>query len=127
MNSDTGIDSPLFPKTTALLSVWGRSSLFQDGRLIAQGVLTHLIVSQGARDDVTGELLKQVDPSDREVHLILPGAFVAGNPPIPNVPNGFLYMFWEDASFQNIDIETATPVRPKGKHPTTWARMKADR
>jgi hypothetical protein len=107
LHGDSGTGPPVLPKVWTYLATWGKADVWFNGKFVADDWPTHLMWTEGARDDFTHKVdfkgpmgLKKegykgsTDPADMEIHLVVhspkekPGS---GFPPF----EVFYHLLWE--------------------------------
>lgn len=110
------------PETHAHVAVYGRSTIMRDGKMIAEGQPTAVLVTQAIHGS-DRHYLSSPDTSRNEIQLIVPGP-LDGQKFVSSFPKGYLYVYWPDAKLtmtgnvKPTPMTTATPMQ-SGRGPAT--------
>ena len=133
MFGTTGVGPSDFPQTLAYVALFGRATIMKDGQSVATDQPIIAMVTQGLHDP-SQRWLSTNDPTNQEIHLVVPGSLMGGGQAVTGFPKGGFYVYWPDAALdlRNIGgavnmsgmagapppIPTATPAMP-ARGPTT--------
>lgn len=94
-----------WPPVPAFFAISGLARVRIDNDTLPDLQFVQVFATRGMRGS-DAELLTEADTGDRELHVVFPGSLVAGNPPVGNETDGFLYYY-----FENVKLELLTPEK----------------
>lgn len=125
----TGIGPASLPTVTAYMFGVGEADIQVNGASKAGYHPVLVAVTEGMRNQDT-QALESIDPTDLEVHVIFFGDQIEGRDPVPGVPEGNLYYYFETVGVYVIDPSTIgddlIPPQPPNEPPDPIIAIRID-
>jgi len=93
------------PETHAHVAVYGRSTIYKNGKMLVDGQPTIVLVTQAIHGS-DQHLLASPTEDRSEIQLIVPGP-LDGQRFVKGFPNGYVYVYWP-----NVKLTTSGNVKP---------------
>ena len=103
MFGTSGIGPADFPQILAYVALFGRATIMKDGESIATDQPIIALVTQGLHD-TSQRWLSTSDPTNQEIHLVVPGSLMGGGQAVTGFPRGGFYVYWPDAALDLRNI-----------------------
>ena len=111
MHGSTGIGTPLVAEEFSYITLWGVGDLYKDGKLVDEGRIIHVMVSEKTRDENFKLGLGVASPDKLEIHLAMPPKKATPNGPVDSpvktgvtLPNGAEQPFIHANFYGNIQL-----------------------
>lgn len=120
------------PATKAFFIAYGQARVSVNGDLATSLVFVAAAVTYGIRD-AQGASMAEQDAHDLEVHVLFPGSLLFPADPVPGVPEGWLYFYFENVAMGRMTPEEKAnvgpdliPYKPPNKPPVPVAKFLLD-
>ncbi len=111
MHGSTGIGTPLVAEEFSYITLWGIGDFYKDGKLVDQGRIIHVMVSERTRDDNFKVGFDVANPDELEIHLAMPPKKGSPNGPVDSpvptgviLPNGVEQPFIHTNFYGNVQL-----------------------